>query len=153
MAKFFQSRSYTEFLEELGMPNVDSTGDGYSAELTAPHPAVCQHEELIDDVIISLGLTESLSREYIRIALSDIALFDRKQHDYGSENIASFGEFGVLVRSNDKIARLRHLYNSVYPVANESVEDSWCDQSVYGVIARMCRAGTWPGVGTRVELA
>ena len=91
-----------------------------------------------------LGLTEEISKEFIKIALSDIRLFDRKQRDYGSRNISDFGEHGVLVRANDKIARLKNLQGK--PASNEAVEDSWADLSVYGVIARMCRAGTWPGL-------
>ena len=92
-----------------------------------------------------LQTTEVLTEEFIKVVLDDIALFDRKQRDYGSENIAAFGEAGVLVRANDKMARLRHLHRTGETVANEPVEDSWCDLSVYGVIARMCRAGVWPG--------
>ena len=29
---------------------------------------------------------------------------------------------------------------------NESIDDSWKDSSIYGVIARLCRRGLWPGV-------
>ena len=81
--------------------------------------------------------------------LSDIALFDKKQRDYGPENIAKFGLTGVLVRSSDKIERLINLQaisiDSVQykPAANESIEDSWQDLSVYGVIARVLMANKW----------
>lgn len=88
---------------------------------------------------------EPITREYLRVALADAATFDSKQKDYGPANIAAFGEFGVLVRCNDKIARLINLLNREAP-RNESVEDSWLDLSVYGVIARLCRAGLWEGV-------
>ena len=97
---------------------------------------------LVDRIECILGLTEPLSREFIRVALEDIKTFDSKQHDYGSENIAAFGELGVLVRANDKMARLRNLAERA--PENESVADSWRDLSVYGVIARMVRAGVWP---------
>ena len=39
--------------------------------------------------------------------IADIVI--KKQHDYGHENILAFGEFGVLVRTNDKLARLKNL--------------------------------------------
>jgi hypothetical protein len=99
-----------------------------------------------EQVFAELGCTEALTRAYIEIALSDIATFDRKQHDYGPDNIAAFGERGVVVRMNDKMARLRNLVWGGKLASNEAVEDSYADLSVYGVIARMCRAGVWPGV-------
>ena len=78
------------------------------------------------------------------MALEDIVTFDRKQHDYGSRNIGDFGEAGVLVRANDKMARLKNLSGKAEAPTNESIEDSWKDLSVYGIIARLCRAGVWP---------
>ena len=99
-----------------------------------------------EDIFHALGCTEPLTMEFIKIVLTDIALFDRKQHDYGPGNIHAFGEYGVLVRSSDKLYRLRNLLSPGSEVArNESIEDSWADQSVYGVIARMCSSGIWPG--------
>jgi len=102
--------------------------------------------DIVAWVFNELGCTEELTRAYIESALSDIATFDRKQHDYGPDNIAAFGEKGVVVRMNDKMARLRNLVWGDKPAINEAVEDSYTDLSVYGVIARMCRAGVWPGV-------
>ena len=59
----------------------------------------------------------------------------RKQHDYGHDNINAFGEFGVLVRTNDKIARLRNL------VGKEGITepriDAWRDIAGYAIIALM----------------
>jgi hypothetical protein len=65
-----------------------------------------------------------------------------KQHDYGHSNITDFGEFGVLIRANDKMARLKNLLPLQGRGAkNESIEDSWCDLSNYGIIALMLRRG------------
>jgi len=75
--------------------------------------------------------------------LEDIQLFDRKQHDYGSGNIAKFGEFGVLVRTNDKLERLINLNKRGDSPANESVMDTWQDLSVYGAIARVVKQDQW----------
>lgn len=94
-------------------------------------------------VFNELECTEPVTLEFIKIALADIKLFDKKQHDYGSENISAFGEQGVLVRANDKIARLRNLAKSGSDPANESIDDSWTDLSVYGIIARLVRKGVW----------
>ena len=72
-------------------------------------------------------------------------LMIRKQRDYGHKNISDFGEFGVLVRANDKLARLK---NMITPhgdevAYNESIEDSWADLANYAIIALMIRCGVW----------
>lgn len=65
-----------------------------------------------------------------------------KQHDYGSKNIATFGETGVLVRANDKIERLINLlWTKRTQPKNESIEDSWLDLANYSVLALMARRG------------
>ncbi len=62
-----------------------------------------------------------------------------KQHDYGHRNITDFGEFGVLVRLNDKVARLKNLYAKNREPKNETVNDSWMDICNYAAIALMLR--------------
>ena len=105
--------------------------------------------KLTDIIWESLDCTEVQTKDVIDIMLSDIALFDKKQRDYGPDNIAKFGLTGVLVRSSDKIERLINSQaisiDSVQykPEANESVADSWQDLSVYGVIARVLMANKW----------
>ena len=56
-----------------------------------------------------LKCTEEQTLDIIEQALEDITLFDKKQHDYGPQNISKFGMLGVLVRSSDKLERLIHL--------------------------------------------
>ena len=68
----------------------------------------------------------------------------RKQRDYGPGNIKAFGDFGVLVRANDKFERLKNLYKNEGEPQNEPIDDSWMDESNYGTIARMYRNGDWP---------
>lgn len=101
---------------------------------------------LAQTVFTALGCQEPITLYYIQVALQAVKLFDGKQHDYGSENIAAFGEKGVVVRMNDKMARLRRLVWLDEPAVNEAIEDSYADIGVYSVIARLCRAGKWPGV-------
>lgn len=82
--------------------------------------------------------------EALDSVLADLrALMIRKQRDYGNENINAFGEFGVLVRANDKIARLRNMQGKATQPANESVDDSWSDLAGYAFIALMLRRGVW----------
>ncbi|WP_051585995.1 nucleotide modification associated domain-containing protein [Caldanaerobius polysaccharolyticus] len=62
-----------------------------------------------------------------------------KQHDYGPNNILEFGEFGVLVRLNDKVSRLKHLIMDKLTPKNESIEDTWKDIANYAIIGIMLR--------------
>lgn len=72
------------------------------------------------------------------------SLIIAKQHDYGHGNILAFGEKGVLVRANDKVARLKHLlWDRPGEPANESIRDSWRDLAGYAIIALMLRDGTF----------
>lgn len=67
----------------------------------------------------------------------------KKNRDYGPNNIAKFGEYGVLIRSNDKLERLINLYNTGRQPENESIDDTWLDLANYGLIAQMLRLGLW----------
>jgi len=78
-----------------------------------------------------------------QIALEIAELIIAKQHDYGHENILAFGELGVLVRTNDKVARLKNLINAGKPCCevNEPRIDSWRDIAGYAIIALMLDRG------------
>ena len=91
-----------------------------------------------------LECKETQTLQIIYKFLSDIKLFDKKQHDYGPQNIAKFGTTGVLVRSSDKLERLINLYQrDEKPEVAEPITDTWQDLSVYGAIARVCEDGEW----------
>lgn len=66
-----------------------------------------------------------------------------KQRDYGKANILDFGEQGVLVRVNDKLARLKNLLspNGEKQPNHESIEDTWRDLANYAIIALLLRRG------------
>ena len=64
-----------------------------------------------------------------------------KQRDYGSGNILSFGEFGVLVRLYDKMERLKNLLTKNKEPKNEAIEETWMDIANYAKIALMLRMG------------
>lgn len=72
-----------------------------------------------------------------------VTLFDKKQADYGKGNISKFGEKGVLVRVNDKVERLINLLWNNRSPNFESVQDTWDDLAVYGVIGGLCHTGEW----------
>lgn len=83
-----------------------------------------------------------MGRKAMKIAIANIEVLDRKQKDYGSNNINQFGEFGVLVRMTDKMERLKNLWRMEKP-KNESVEDTYLDLSNYAIIALLVRRGVW----------
>jgi hypothetical protein len=89
-----------------------------------------------------LGLVTDAAKEAFHICCENIQLMDKKQQDYGSNNISAFGEFGVLVRLNDKIERLKNL-NKMPSVKNEAIEDSYIDIANYAVISLMIRRNLW----------
>lgn len=64
-----------------------------------------------------------------------------KQHDYGHENINTFGLVGLAVRLSDKVARIHHLNTNL--AKNESLLDSWSDIVGYCVIAEMILNNTF----------
>lgn len=82
---------------------------------------------------------------FLEQLLLNAQLFDRKQQDYGSGNIAVFGEKGVIVRSSDKIQRLKHMVfdGNGDSTVNEAIVDSWQDLANYGVIGHLCHEGKW----------
>ena len=103
-----------------------------------------------------LGIKTEIGRKALKLALENVQLLDRKQQDYGSQNIARHGEFGVLVRCDDKTARLANLLKTLKTMEltddpdeqpetpkNESVLDSWLDLANYGLIGAMCHLGQW----------
>jgi len=95
------------------------------------------------DLAHSLGLETQAGIDALRVAFDCVRVLDSKQKDYGPKNIAAFGEYGVLVRVNDKVQRLINLAQPGKEPAHESVDDSWSDLTNYGLIAQMIRRGLW----------
>jgi len=79
-------------------------------------------------------------KESVRLVMDELeALLLKKQADYGHENITDFGELGCLIRSNDKISRLKNLMLKKKSPENETLDDSWIDLANYAIIALMLR--------------
>lgn len=74
-------------------------------------------------------------------------IFKERQRKYGSGNIARRGPVGVLVRMDDKLARLDRLFmeGAGDTATDESVEDTCLDVANYALILLLCHAGKWPG--------
>jgi len=71
------------------------------------------------------------------------SLMEDRHAKYGSGNISKRGIPGVLVRLDDKLARID---NGDMDYADESYRDAWMDVVGYGLVALMCLDGNWPGV-------
>jgi len=93
--------------------------------------------------------------EYKRIMWEQYETFCKKQRNYGSGNISVGTQLqtpddiklsltGLWFRINDKINRLKQLVVLGHPdEVGESVQDTFQDLSVYGIIAQMVQNGKW----------
>ena len=104
---------------------------------------------------------QPITYEFARKIFALVELFDRKQKDYGPENISEWGRMGVLIRMNDKIERIKHLTKKGKYFAfqgsgranpleeelmveqNESLRDSYKDVAVYAIIDWLLEDGVW----------
>jgi hypothetical protein len=93
--------------------------------------------------------------EYKRIMWEQYETFCKKQRNYGPGNISVGTQLqtpddiklsltGLWFRMNDKINRLKQLVVLGHPdEVGESVQDTFQDLSVYGIIAQMVQNGKW----------
>ena len=85
-------------------------------------------------------------------SMSCVLLFDKKQQDYGSKNIASFEDkdmnmLGTCIRLNDKVQRMMNLLSKRIKGKgepnNESIKDNARDISNYGLILSLLEQDQW----------
>jgi hypothetical protein len=96
-----------------------------------------------------------MTNEFKRIMFEQYELFCMKQSNYGPGNISvgtslqtkddiKLSLTGLWFRINDKIQRLKQLIIfSKEDYVGESVEDTFQDLSVYGIIAQIVSNGKW----------
>lgn len=96
-----------------------------------------------------------MSKEFKKIMREEYEIFCKKMLDYGPDNIAlgkdltkeedrRLSQIGIWFRMLDKINRLKQLVvtgnnNNV----GETVEDTYRDLSVYGILAQIVKSGKW----------
>lgn len=93
--------------------------------------------------------------EFERLQNEQLKIFSKKMLNYGPGNISvgtslnteeeiKLSQTGIWFRINDKVQRLKEMiiFNSEDAVG-ESIEDSFDDMSVYGIIAQIVRNGKW----------
>lgn len=121
--------------------------------ITSTPSQVRREDEIAATLAKQLNLKTEMGQERLKIALKACKLFDNKQHDYGSKNIA-FSEskdmnvIGVAIRLNDKVQRLLNLSQKKMEgkgakVKDESLEDTAIDICNYGAIATMLLNNRW----------
>ena len=102
----------------------------------------------------ALGLKTNMAKKALKVKIENIILFDRKQSDYGSKNIAAWDKkdlniLGVGFRLNDKLQRLMNLTwkrveNKESPeVENEPMLDTAKDIENYGTILELLESDEW----------
>lgn len=105
--------------------------------------------DMLSEIIEKIDSCDNGQRElfynFIEHQLELAKIFISKQLDYGPDNIAKFGEIGIIIRMSDKFERLLNLTLSGSEERNEAIEDTYKDISVYAIIALFCRTGLWPG--------
>lgn len=96
-----------------------------------------------------------MTKEFKRILGEQYELFCKKQLNYGPENISVGTKLenpteikvsltGIWFRVNDKVQRLKQLILlNQKDFVGESVQDSFVDMSVYGIIAQIVSNGKW----------
>jgi hypothetical protein len=94
-----------------------------------------------------LGVKTDMGVEMLRILCECVQLFDTKQMDYGSTNIAACGEMGIAVRLQDKVSRMQNLLLKELKgdanVNHESLEDTFKDAANYSMIGLLLRRKLW----------
>jgi hypothetical protein len=146
---------YTEFLKSLidyyiesGMNAIDPAEMRFTSTpqdiedsiqihqawfLLASHSSMSLFKSLLDDPDYSKFVNTMMSRTLVT------ATVIKKQHDYGPENIAKFGMWGLIVRLHDKIARLENLLSSkrkgFNSVSDETIYDTLLDVVGYSTVA------------------
>ncbi|MBD3260670.1 MAG: hypothetical protein GF334_03170 [Candidatus Altiarchaeales archaeon] len=81
------------------------------------------------------------------VLLSELfELFKAKQKGYGPDNIATFGEKGLVVRNWDKQQRIiRNIWLGIdNELPDEKVDDTLMDQANYALMTILVRRGVWP---------
>ena len=94
-----------------------------------------------------LGIKTEMGVEQLRACCEAVQLFDTKQMDYGSTNIAACGEMGIAVRLQDKVSRMRNLLlkelKGESGINHESLEDTYLDAANYCLIGLLLKRGLW----------
>lgn len=88
-----------------------------------------------------LNPTTTLDQAFANVNTELLEMFLKKHKDYGKGNILSGKELGIAFRISEKAERLKNLLMSGNEPANETIEETFIDLAVYGVIGVLYRRG------------
>lgn len=122
-----------------------TTNDGNSTVITINDDIVAEMEQKYPE----------MTTEFKRIQYEQYRLFCRKQKNYGSNNISlgsslehasdiKFSLQGLWFRMNDKLMRYKEMiFFGSQDVVGESLQDTFQDISVYGIITQLVANKKW----------
>lgn len=146
-------------------PHPEDRGDprGLPTQAKSAEPSVdfrsCgpfSDKQVADELADFLNIETPLGRHCLALAITNVRKLDAKQKDYGPDAIRRHGRQGVLVRLDDKVARLGNLLDqertaqgteSLLARTEEETPnfeprlDSWLDASNYGLIGAALETG------------
>jgi hypothetical protein len=112
-------------------------------------------EQQIDPVKLCEEKYPETTKEFKKILKEQYEIFCRKQLNYGPDNISGgtalktnedirFSLMGLFFRMNDKVQRLKQLVVlGNQDTVGESIDDTYQDLSVYGIIAQIVKRQKW----------
>ncbi len=98
--------------------------------------------EVLDALVAETGPPATLEAAYDLVAEASRRVMFMRHHDYGKGNISRHGEVGILVRCDDKLARIQTTMEKGV-TKSEPREDAWGDVGNYGNIAVLVMRGWW----------
>lgn len=112
---------FDDFIEEL-IEYSESTEGGNSEESKEMKMTMSDNSEFSE----TLGITLNYLKE----------LLEKKNRDYGSNNLLTFGDLGILVRLSDKLERLKNyvLRDQTFEIDDENLEDTLYDIAGYAIM-------------------
>ena len=96
-----------------------------------------------------------MTKEFKKIMRDQYETFCKKQLNYGPDNISGgtslksnddirFSLMGLFFRMNDKVQRLKQLVVlGKQDTVGESIDDTYQDLSIYGIIAQIVKRQKW----------
>lgn len=131
----------TDETHQLIVNNMQIATDWYSRHLP---PAPKLPDEIRNTLYtIAQSAMRWLGSLGLALRMDIHATLVKKQFDYGHGNILAFGIPGVIIRLNDKIARLENLLSNGQSPLNESVTDTLIDIVGYITIIDMLESDTF----------
>ncbi len=98
---------------------------------------------------------KTLDQAYRQVLEELFEMFLKKHKDYGKGNILANKDLGIAIRMSEKVERLKNLLMKEAmgekPV-NESIDETFIDMAVYGVIGVLYRRGQFQSLDVDEKL-